>query len=485
MKNKSLKLNAFLNSLQTLLNLVFPLITFPYVSRVLSVDGIGKYNFSSSIVSYFLLIAGLGINRFAVREGARFREDKSKFSEFASRIFTINLCSTFFSYILLFLLLYFVPSLRSYEKAILIFSIQIIFTTIGTDWVYTIYEEYAYITVRNIVFKILSIILLLIFVRHKNDYLNYVAISVFAATGSYLLNFFHARSICTIKIRWKFNWGKYLIPIIIIFGTMAAVTIYVSSDITILGFLKNDYVVGLYSVSTKIYGMLGPMLSATMAVTIPRLAMLMGQNRNREYSILLSKLLQTIIIIIAPAAIGLMITSKYVILVVAGNNYLRSMYSLQILSVALFFGTINTLFVECVLIPAKRERQTLISAIISAILNIVLNFALIPFYAESGAALTTVISEFVAMLINCYFSRDIVNDIFRKLEFWKNTISVLLGCTGVLFFSFLVNYYFNFSIIVQLFILVIGSALIYAIILILTHNKIAIDILNKFKFSLK
>ena len=484
MKNKSLRVNAFLNSLQTLLNLIFPLITFPYVSRILSVDGIGKYNFSNSIVSYFLLIAGLGINRYAVREGAKIRNDRNKFSEFASRIFTINLCSMFISYILLFILLKFVPTLRIYESAILIFSTQIFFTTIGTDWVYTIYEEYGYITIRNVIFKLISIVLLLMFVRKKNDYLNYVAISVFSSTGSYILKFFHAKKICSIRIVWKFNWKEYLIPIMVIFGTMAAVTIYVSSDITILGFLKNNYVVGLYSISTKIYGMLGPMLSATMAVTIPRLAMMMGQNKREEYLILLDKLLQTMIVIITPASLGLIMTSKYIILLIAGNNYLRSTSSLQILSLALFFGTINTIFVECVLIPAKRERQTLISAVLSACLNVLLNFILIPSLAENGAALTTVLSELAAMFSNYYFSRDIVASIFLKKEFWKNFFSVVFGCVGIFMFSFSIDYYLKLNLIIKLFILVIGSALIYIIILRIVNNKMVNEIINKYRINI-
>lgn len=102
MKNKSLGLNAFLNGLKSTLNLLFPLITFPYVSRVLGVKGIGVYNYSNSIVSYFLLIAALGISTYAIREGAKYRDDKKQINEFASEIFTINICSTLVSYILLF-----------------------------------------------------------------------------------------------------------------------------------------------------------------------------------------------------------------------------------------------------------------------------------------------------------------------------------------------------------------------------------------------
>ena len=103
MKSKSLALNAFLNSVRSILNILFPLITFPYVSRRLTVNGMGIYNFSNSIVSYFLLIAALGVNTYAIREGAKFRNNKDKITEFSSEVLTINICSTIISYLLLFL----------------------------------------------------------------------------------------------------------------------------------------------------------------------------------------------------------------------------------------------------------------------------------------------------------------------------------------------------------------------------------------------
>ena len=165
MKKKSLSVNAFLNGLRSVLNLIFPLITFPYVSRVLSVEGIGIFNFSNIYVGYFLLIAGLGVATYAVREGAKYRDNKELLSKFASQVFTINIYSTIIAYVLLLLSLIIFKSLHTYVLAILIFSLQIVFTTVGTEWVYTIYEDYSYITIRSIAFKIISILLLFIFVR--------------------------------------------------------------------------------------------------------------------------------------------------------------------------------------------------------------------------------------------------------------------------------------------------------------------------------
>ena len=200
MKKRSLGLNAFLNSLRSVLNLIFPLITFPYVSRVLSVNGIGIYNFSNTYVSYFLLIAGLGITTYAIREGAKYRNNKEEINRFSSQVFTINIYSTAVAYVLLIGSILIFKNLNNYVSCILIFSLQILFTTLGTEWIYTIYEDYTYITVRSIIFKIISIILLFLLVKKPEDYLIYAAITVLSAVGSNLLNFIHARNFVHIRL---------------------------------------------------------------------------------------------------------------------------------------------------------------------------------------------------------------------------------------------------------------------------------------------
>lgn len=219
MKNKSIKINAFLNTIRSLMTVIFPLITFPYVSRVLSVDGIGKYNFSSSVVSYFLLIAGLGINTYAVREGAKYRDNKEVMTRFIDEIFTINVCSSVIAYLLLFLCLIFSTKLQLYFVCILIYSIQIGFSVIGVEWLFTIYEDFMYITIRSIVFQVISLLLLFLFVRNANDYLNYAAITVFSSVGSNFLNFIKAREQFRFKLIRNFNWKKHMKPILILFAS--------------------------------------------------------------------------------------------------------------------------------------------------------------------------------------------------------------------------------------------------------------------------
>lgn len=484
MKKKSLGVNAFLNGLRSVLNLFFPLITFPYVSRVLSVPGIGIYNFSNTYISYFILIAGLGIATYAVREGAKYRENKDKINDFVSQIFSLNMIATVIAYLLLFASLIIFKNLRNYISCILIFSLQILFTTLGTEWIYTIYEDYTYITIRSIVFKMISIVLLFLLVRRPEDYLIYAAITVFSAVGSNLLNFIHARNFVHIKLTTKINWKYHLKPILIIFASAIAVTIYVSSDTTILGLLKNDYAVGIYSTSVKIYQIAQGLLSALLTVTIPRLAFLWGRRRISEYNQVLSKVIDSLGILVLPAAVGLIMLSREVILIIASEKYLPSVNSLRIISWAIIFSIFSWIFSDCVLIPAKRENFVLRNTVITAIENIILNFILIPFMSYDGTSLSTVIAEFTVMIMNGYSCRDIIKPVIFKKDTLKNLLDSIIGCVGIVVICLLCDIGFK-SLWLKTIFSVVLSVIMYGAILILLKNKNAYSMLDRAKMILK
>lgn len=484
MKKKSLGVNAFLNSFRSVLNLIFPLITFPYVSRVLSIKGIGIFNFSNTYISYFLLIAGLGIATYAVREGAKFRENEDKITEFASQIFSLNIVATIIAYILLFASLIIFKNLHNYVSCILILSLQILFTTLGTEWIYTIYEDYAYITVRSIIFKIISIVLLFVLVRKPEDYLIYTAITVFSAVGSNLLNFIHAKKFVHIRLTTKINWRYHLKPVLVIFASAVAITIYVSSDTTILGLLKSDYAVGIYSTSVKIYQMAESLLSALLTVTIPRLAFLWGQKRIGEYNHVLSKVIDSLGILVLPSAVGLIMLSQEVILIIASEKYLPSVNSLRIISWAIIFSIFSWIFSDCVLIPAKRENLVLRNTIVTAIENIILNFILIPFMSYDGTSLSTVIAEFTVMIMNGYSCRDIIKPVIFKKDTLKNLLDSIIGCVGIVVICLLCDIGFK-SLWLKTIFSVVLSVIMYGAILILLKNKNAYSMLDRAKMILK
>ena len=424
---KSLSLNAAMSAFKTLMNIIFPLITFPYASNVLQVENLGKVNFASSVCGYFLLFAGLGISSYAVREGSRYVNDREKLSAFASEMFSINMISTALTYAALAVTMLFWTKLHAYTDLMLVLSLQIFFTTIGTEWVFTIFEEYTYITIRGLLFQVLSIFMLFAFVKTRDDYCIYAGITVFAAVGANVLNFFRARRYCTIRLTRKINWKKHLKPILIIFASTLATTIYVSSDTTILGILGTDYNVGIYSVAGKIYGIVKNLLSAVLVVSIPRLSHYAGVGDKANFNKLFNNIFNALIVVVAPAVVGLFALSREVVLFISGQSYLDAVMPLQILSLALIVCLFGWLYNSCALLPCGREKELFWITLVSGLLNVGLNILLIPRFRENAAAFTTLLAELCSMMLCIRCSRGLVT-----VSADRRTVgSVLCGCVGI------------------------------------------------------
>lgn len=474
-KRESLGLNAFLNGLRTALNMLFPLITFPYVSRVLSVDSLGKYDFASTVNNYFLLIAALGISTYAVREGAKSRDNRAEFDKFASEVFSINLVSTLIAYLLLFVCIISIPKFHNYNLIIFVFSIEIFFTTLGTEWVYSIFEKYGYITTRSIIFKIVSIVLLFTMVKDTDDYIVYACITVFANAGSNILNFIRVKRYCSLKLVLNADLRRHLKPILIIFASTAATTIYINSDITMLGFMTSDYTVGIYSVASKVYRIVKQMLSAILVVSIPRLAMFMGQNRMKEYKQTLSQIFNALVILVLPVVVGLFMVSKEIVLLISGADYIQAKSSLRLLSIALIFCIFGWLYNQCVLIPAKKEKIVLIATLTSAVANIAINFIMIPKWQENAAAFSTIVAEAIMMMVCVYHGRKIVS---LEKGVGRNILTVFIGCIVIVLICSCIER-MHLGAMLTLGIDVAISVIGYCITLLLLRNPIALNFAKK------
>ena len=364
-----------------------------------------------------------------------------------------------------------------YVYAILIFSIQIIFTTLGVEWIYSIYEEYAYITTRSIIFKICSIILLFIFVKKSNDYLWYVTVTVFATVGSNILNLINIHKYCDLRFTFQMDLGRHLKPILIIFSSSIAIMIYVNSDVTILGFLKSDYVVGIYTVSVKVYNVVKTVLSALLIVTIPRLAMLYGKKKFKEYKAVLKNIFNWLLLITLPSVVGLFSLSLPIVKIIAGPKYAEASISLKILSIALIFSIFGWLFNECVLIPSKREKYYLVTTVVSALANVVLNILLIGKWSENAAAFSTVIAELINMVMALYYSRDIV----KISQLIDNPLSIIIGCLCI-YIECLFLQLLNLNSFVIVIVSIVSSFITYFIALLLLKNERCISTLKFLKW---
>jgi O-antigen/teichoic acid export membrane protein len=478
-KKKSVGINAVLNIIKQCCAIIFPLITFPYASRVLGVENYGKVNFGTSIISYFTLLAGLGITNYAIREGARIRDDKENFSAFVNEVFTINVVTTLISYAALFLTLIFWDKLGSYRVLILIQSLSILFTTIGTDWINSIYEEYAYITIRYVIVHIIAIALMFIFVRDSSDYIIYAFIAIFGTVGANAINIFHIRKIVKLRLVKVKNLKLHLIPMIMLFCNSLSVLIYVNSDVTMLGILSDDKSVGIYSAATKIYNIIKQLINAIIVVMIPRLSALLGKKMYDEYNKLLRNSFHAIVTLLAPAITGVFVLSYEIIWIIGGEQYAPGYVVLSILSIALGGSVFANFFNNAILVPNKKEKYFLIATITAAIANIVLNFILIPTLDYVGTAVTTVIAEYIVLGFGIFFSRGL----FTFKVIWRDLISSLSGCIFIVLISFVLHEFID-SILLRTVAICLSSVIGYFLILIIFKNSLVTNVIVQVKKKL-
>lgn len=466
MGRPSLKINMLLNSIKGIMQIAFPLISFPYVSRVLGVENIGRYNFSNSVISYFALLAGLGINTYAIRDGARIKRYPAQMSLFVSEVFTINVISALVSYGLFLVSIGIVLQFRLYKDLLLILSLQILFKTVGVEWVYSIYEDYLYITVRSIVFQILSLLLLIIFVKSEKHLLVYAVITVIACAGSNVMNFIHVKKYCRIRCTWKIHWKKHMRPILVLFAMALTVSIYVSSDTTILGFICGDYEVGLYTVSVKIYSIVKTLLSSVLIVSIPRLSSLLGQNNYNGFNKLALEIYKMLITVVTPAMVGLILLRKEIVVIVSGNSYIEASVSLGMLAVALYFCMGAWFWGQCILVPMNKEIEVFRVTIVSAALNVVLKLCFIPYWGQKAAALTTILAEGITFVWCRFQSGKEIR--FQGIE--KTYLKVALGCMGIVAISYILKLIILRKMVYTVFVVFL-SGLFYFVIELLVKNE--------------
>lgn len=475
MKKKSLKKNAFLNSLRQVSTILFSMITFPYISRVIQASNYGKISFANSLVGYFSLIAAMGISNYAIREGAKIRDDKQKLEVFSNQIFTINLYTTISAYFLLFIVYIFWNKLHSYTELLLIQATLIFLTTIGVEWIYGIYEDYAYITYRSVIVQIVSLILIFLFVKTREDYLRYAFVLLLSSGGGFVFNFFHSRKYTNLKVVRNVNFRKHFLPMLILFSSSIMISIYVNSDITILGILKSAREVGIYTVSVKIYTIAKQILNSIVVVMLPRLSYLLGKNQVEKYQKSVNEIFQFLLIIILPIIVGLICESRNVIMLIAGNSYLAGVVSLQILSLTIGSAVIGSYFTTVVLLPNGKEKIILMITILSSLLNLILNLILIPFWGINGSAFTTFLAESLVAILSLIYSNRYVNINLLNLNFIQSLLSSLMIIICCYLVSLLMLNY-----IIDIVISVLLSVLVYMVCMIMLKNRFVINTMKKF-----
>ena len=479
-KNKSLKLNFLMNIILTMSSFIFPLITFPYVSRILLPVGTGKVSLATSIITYFSMFAQLGIPTYGIRVCAAARDDRKKLSKIAQELLIINLIMCVVSYIVLFGMIFSVSKMQEEKNLYIVLSFTIILTSIGMEWLYKALEQYTYITVRSVCFKFIALVAMFLLIHEQKDYVIYGGITIFAASASNVLNLINAHKYIDLKPVGNYDFKQHMKPILIFFAMSCATTIYTNLDTVMLGFMSTDADVGYYNAAVKIKVILVSVVTSLGTVLLPRASYYIQRGEVKEFHRITKKALNFVFLIATPLFVYFIYFAKEGIFFLSSNNYVGSIIPMQvIMPTLLLIGITNILGIQ-ILVPTGREKIVLYSEIVGAIVDVIINALLIPVYASTGAAIGTLVAEFAVFVVQFYALKDEILNTFRQIHYIKILIALSAGSIVSLWVKILnLGYFFSLVISSLLF----GGA--YGLVLLILKEELFLEIFNTIKNKIK
>ena len=426
-EQKSIKKNFIMNSILTMSQFIFPLITFPYVSRILLPEGTGKVSFATSIISYFAMFAQLGIPTYGIRACAKVRDDKEKLSKTAQEIFIINIVMSILVYIVFFIVICNVPKLKDEKPLLIIVSATIFFNAIGMEWLYKALEQYTYITIRSVIFKFIALIAMFLLIHQKSDYIIYGAISIFASSASNIFNFVNVHKYISLRPVGDYNFKQHLKAVSVFFAMSCATTVYTHLDTVMLGFMKTNADVGYYNAAVKIKTILVSIVTSLGTVLLPRASYYVEHGLKEEFYRITKKAINFVFLVATPLMLYFMFFAKEGIFFLSGNNYGGAIVPMQIIMPTLFFIGLTNIMGMQILVPLGKENIVLYSEIVGAIVDLAINYILIPKYASAGAAIGTLVAEIAVWIVQYAYLRKQIKDAYKNVRYGVLILALFLG----------------------------------------------------------
>lgn len=449
---KVLKNYAYNLSYQ-LLVIILPIITTPYVTRIFSSDDLGTYGYFSSIVTYFILLATLGVANYGTKVISGHRKDIDK--NFWG-IYSLQLGATILSIVLYCMLYIFLQFMHN--PVALILGLSLLSKGLDISWLFQGLEDFRKITVRNITVKLVGVIAIFLFIKSANDLNLYVfLLTIFELLGQ-LSMWLPAREFIG-KPHFDWEYAKqHLRPIILLFLPQIAISLYVTLDRTMLGALASTKDVGIYDQALKLVNILLTLVTSLGSVMLPRVSNLLSLgdhkaiNKMHEMSFLIYNL------VIFPIMAGMLIVNDDFVNFFLGQDFQEARYAIAIMIFRMFFiGWTNIMGIQ-ILIPHNKNKEFMLSTTIPAIVSVGLNLLLLPKLGYIGAAIVSVLTEVLVWLIQLFYTRSYL----REVPILGSLIKIIIS-SGVMYGILLfIKQFLNVSPMINVGLYAILGAIIYA-----------------------
>ena len=470
---KVLKNYAYNLSYQ-LLVIILPIITTPYVTRIFSSDDLGTYGYFSSIVTYFILLATLGVANYGTKVISGHRKDIDK--NFWG-IYSLQLGATIFSIFLYCVLYIFLQFMHN--PVALILGLSLLSKGLDISWLFQGLEDFRKITARNITVKLIGVIAIFLFIKSANDLHLYVfLLTIFELLGQ-LSMWLPAREFIG-KPHFDWEYAKqHLRPIILLFLPQIAISLYVTLDRTMLGALASTKDVGIYDQALKLVNILLTLVTSLGSVMLPRVSNLLSLgdhkaiNKMHEMSFLIYNL------VIFPIMAGMLIVNDDFVNFFLGQDFQEARYAIAIMIFRMFFiGWTNIMGIQ-ILIPHNKNKEFMLSTTIPAIVSVGVNLLLLPKLGYIGAAIVSVLTEVLVWLIQLFYTRSYL----REVPILGSLIKIIIS-SGVMYGILLsIKQFLNVSPMINVGLYAILGAIIYAslilILKVINPNELKQQLLKK------
>lgn len=447
----SLKENFIYSVILTSANYVFPMLVFPYISRVLGVENVGICNFIDSIVNYFVLFSMMGIASLGIREIASCNNKQERNIVFSSLIL-LNAIFTFIAIVGLIVVTYTVKEVAQYKSLMYVGVLKLISNFLLLEWLYKGLEDFKYITKRTLIVKCIYVLSIFIFVRNCEDYVVYYLLTTLMITINSLINIAHSKQLVIFSF-YGVKIKKYFKPFISLGYYMLLTTMYNSFNITFLGFIATKKDVGDFSTAAKLFAIIVALFTAVSNVIMPRASSLINEGNKQAFQHLIYKSISGLLLFALPTLIFMFCYTEQIVSILFGKEFSGMVVILRIIVPLLLIVGYEQILIMQVIMPNKIDKGLTICSTAGAIIGISLNVLLVPSLTSIGSSIAWVASELTVLLLGQY--------IVTKKRLFKfplrNSIKHILAYVPLLavcwYFRRLVEHHFYYLIIFSLIII--------------------------------
>lgn len=417
----SVKKNFLYSVVLTTANYIFPLITFPYVSRVLGVEAIGLCGFINSVIDYFVLFSTMGLNILGIREIAKVKNDKAELSKTFSSLFFLNFVTTTIMLCVLVVATLVVPKFRENTDLMMIGGAKLMFNFLLIEWFYKGIENFRYITIRSVIVKSLYVVSVLLFVNARQDYVIYFFLCTLMVIINAVINLSYSRNVVKLSYR-NANIKLYAKPFFILGIYSLLTSMYTTFNVSFLGFVTSDTQVGYYTTATRIYGLVFSVYTAFSGVMMPRMSSILADGDMNKFKELVNKSYSFLLFLSVPLVVFTFFHSPGIIRVISGEGYEGAILPMRIIMPMMIIIGFELILIEQILMPMRKDKMILINSIAGAVVGVLLNISIVPFWGSVGSAIVKASSEIMVFIMAQY-------EVYKLMSIgipWRKLIKYIL-----------------------------------------------------------